>query len=83
MREQQLADEVRSTHSALEAARQEADAEATQEGSGCQHHWVIGRPAGPVSKGLCRRCGEERDFPSYNEGDWISRGRRRPTPPAG
>ena len=42
--------------------------EATQKRSGCQHHWVIEPPAGPVSKGTCRSCGEERDFPNYQEG---------------
>ena len=39
----------------------------TQERSGCQHHWVIDPPAGPVSKGACRNCGEERDFLNYAE----------------
>ncbi len=41
---------------------------ATQERSACQHHWVIDSPAGPVSKGECRSCGQERDFPNYIEG---------------
>ena len=44
--------------------------EATQELSGCQHHWLIERPAGPVSKGTCRSCGEARDFLNYIEGGW-------------
>ena len=42
--------------------------EATQKRSGCQHHWVIEPPAGPVSKGACRSCGEERDVPNYTDG---------------
>ncbi len=42
--------------------------EATDERSGCKHHWVIDSPAGPVSKGACRSCGQERDFPNYIEG---------------
>ncbi len=42
--------------------------EATQQRSGCQHHWVIDPPEGPVSKGACRSCGEEREFPNYVEG---------------
>ncbi len=50
--------------------------EATQEGSGCQHHWVIDPPDGPVSKGTCRSCGEERDFPNYIEGRWINQRRK-------
>ena len=28
----------------------------------CPHHWVIALPAGPVSKGRCKLCGEERYF---------------------
>ena len=28
----------------------------------CTHHWVIETPAGPVSIGRCRLCGEEREF---------------------
>ena len=42
--------------------------EATQERSECQHHWLVDPPAGPVSTGACRSCGEERDFPNYIEG---------------
>lgn len=30
--------------------------------SNCAHHWVIESPAGPVSRGQCKRCGEEREF---------------------
>ena len=28
----------------------------------CTHHWVIDRPNGPLSEGVCQRCGEEREF---------------------
>ena len=52
-------------------------AEATQEGSECQHHWVLAAPDGPVSKGACRSCGEERDFQNHIEHDWGQMGRRR------
>ncbi len=44
----------------------------------CQHHWVLEPPAGPVSKGECRSCGEERDFLNYLEGSWRLT-RRDPT----
>ena len=44
----------------------------------CNHHWVIDPPAGPVSKGACRSCGEERDFLNYIEGAWRLT-RRDPT----
>ncbi len=30
--------------------------------SNCAHHWVIETPAGPVSRGQCKRCGEVREF---------------------
>jgi hypothetical protein len=26
------------------------------------HYWEIATPEGPMSKGLCRHCGEKRDF---------------------
>ena len=28
----------------------------------CAHHWLIETAAGPASKGVCRLCGEEREF---------------------
>lgn len=28
----------------------------------CQHHWRIDSPRGSLSKGTCKRCGEEREF---------------------
>ena len=34
----------------------------------CQHQWIIDSPAGPSSKGVCRACGEEREFLNYIEG---------------
>ena len=54
----------------------------------CHHHWVIDRPNGPTSRGLCRTCGERRDFLNYSEGsawgsdvsfDQLSGGSRVPT----
>lgn len=36
--------------------------------STCRHHWVIDSPSGPVSKGICRLCGEERGFKNFLEG---------------
>ncbi|MDD5093915.1 MAG: hypothetical protein PHV74_05985 [Dehalococcoidia bacterium] len=35
----------------------------------CIHHWVIDPPSGPTSKGLCKRCGEEKDFPNLLPSD--------------
>jgi len=28
----------------------------------CIHHWLIEPPTSPVSKGVCKKCGEEREF---------------------
>ena len=28
----------------------------------CAHHWLIDRPNGPLSEGVCQRCGERREF---------------------
>ena len=30
--------------------------------TGCRHHWIVETPNGPVSKGVCKLCGEKRDF---------------------
>ena len=32
----------------------------------CTHHWRIDSPEGPTSRGVCKLCGEEKDF--YN---WL------------
>ncbi len=40
----------------------------TQERTGCQHYWVIDPPKRTASKGVCRSCGEERDFPNSPRG---------------
>ena len=48
----------------------ESDAE---QDPACQHHWVIDKPSGPVSKGVCRQCGQEGEFQNYVEGSaWGS-----------
>ena len=36
----------------------------------CQHYWILDSPNGPLSRGLCRDCGEEKDFPNYIEASW-------------
>ena len=30
--------------------------------STCTHHWVIETPSGPVSRGRCKLCNEDREF---------------------
>ena len=38
------------------------------EAPSCRHQWLIDSPAGPSSSGVCRLCGEERQFQNYIEG---------------
>ena len=38
-----------------------------KEVEACRHHWVIEAPTGPVSRGMCQRCEEVRDFKNYIE----------------
>ncbi|MDA1271983.1 MAG: hypothetical protein O3A93_12120 [Chloroflexi bacterium] len=39
--------------------------------SACVHHWVIEPPIGLVSPGVCRLCGEGREFKNYiTATDW-------------
>lgn len=33
----------------------------------CAHHWIIETATGPVRKGKCQLCGEERDFANSAE----------------
>ena len=71
-------------------AKQETVLEpGAQESDSCEHHWVIASPAGPVSRGVCRLCGAERDFQNYMEGapwgydislEQLAAGSRIPTP---
>ena len=30
--------------------------------SRCAHHWIIAVPNGPISDGVCRRCGDHKEF---------------------
>ena len=37
----------------------------------CAHHWVIAVPNGPISVGVCQRCGLHREFQnSAPENQW-------------
>ena len=37
------------------------------ESEACCHHWSIQPATGPVSQGVCQRCGEVREFKNYVE----------------
>ncbi|MBF6601214.1 MAG: hypothetical protein IVW36_11965 [Dehalococcoidia bacterium] len=40
-------------------------------GAVCAHHWVIASPNGETSRGRCKRCGTEKEFPnSAEDGLW-------------
>ena len=39
----------------------------------CRHHWIIEAAAGPSSPGVCRLCGEVREFSnSVPDNGWAS-----------
>ena len=50
----------------------------------CNHHWVIQAADGPTSPGVCRLCGENKDFKNYVEtatwGDTRLINRQDPVP---
>ena len=43
------------------------DAHAPAVEASCIHHWVIEPPNGLTSRGVCKRCGTDRDFANANE----------------
>ena len=67
---------------------QQAENVAVQEVSevvlACQHHWLIQAADGPTSPGVCRVCGETKDFKNYVEtatwGDTRLINRQEPVP---
>lgn len=36
----------------------------------CIHHWIIDPPDGPISKGYCKLCGSEKEFPNDLSYSW-------------
>ena len=49
--------------------QQESTTPATTDATDatCTHHWTIQPATGPVSQGVCRLCGEMREFKNYVE----------------
>ena len=35
----------------------------------CTHHWKLESPNGATAIGVCKRCGEEREFPTSSAVD--------------
>ncbi len=43
----------------------------------CTHHWMIETSYGPTSKGVCRLCGEEREFDNSLEAfNWVTQAKK-------
>jgi len=32
------------------------------KGAHCRHHWLIESPQGPISMGMCKLCGAQKEF---------------------
>lgn len=59
--------------------RQQARGSRHEEASvGCVHHWVIETPAGAVSRGECKRCGEMRFFPNSDDNAGLNFADQKP-----
>lgn len=43
--------------------REESLRESRRE---CVHHWLIEPPEGPVSTGVCRKCGARQEFENFS-----------------
>ena len=42
------------------------ETEAAKRNKGhCAHYWIIDPPDGPVSRGVCKICGDEKEFNNY------------------
>lgn len=39
----------------------------------CSHHWMLPRPGGPTSNGVCKFCGAEREFSNTTASGWVAR----------
>src|SRR3990170_4337929 len=61
------------------APSQETDASAVPQ---CRHHWIIESPQGATSRGVCKLCRAERDFPNSAQ-DYLWDGESFPSPGPG
>ncbi len=61
----------------LEAPAVEIPEIETETKSTCCHYWLIDKPNGPFSHGVCKYCHEERDFsnspPQYSTRNGMRR----------
>jgi hypothetical protein len=69
-----------------------AEEDAASEEPRCRHHWRIEAPNGATSHGICKLCGEEREFAnsssdsiwendSNDNNRWRGRGRNKDVSP--
>ncbi len=46
----------------------------------CVHYWILSRPNGPISLGICKNCGAEYDFPNSESQDgWKKQANNKAT----
>lgn len=45
--------------------------EQTAPSEECRHYWVIEPARGPVSRGICKRCGAEKEFQNIFSASWY------------
>ena len=45
----------------------------------CCHYWIIERSQGPTSWGVCKFCGEEREFDNFGPEAWWGRDMPQPS----
>jgi len=38
------------------------------KGAHCRHHWLIESPQGPISMGMCKLCGAQKEFSNSTGG---------------
>ncbi len=49
--------------------------------SHCAHYWIIDVPNGPLSEGVCQRCGEKKAFSNSVDSPYNSTPDSKKTPP--
>jgi hypothetical protein len=47
------------------ANKLEAAPEELNEQKKCIHYWIVESPNGPTSRGVCKFCGEEKEFANH------------------
>ncbi len=67
-------------HHAVPVTKEVSEKEATgKEYTSCRHYWVIESPEGPTSRGVCKFCGQGKEF--YNSWSGLGSTWTRSTSP--